>query len=703
MMKKINLLLFALVLSLGQLLAADVFVTQNGAGAKTGADWDNAKSDLGAVLYEATAGTTVHVGAGTYVPTCNYQGDQNAPDIEKRFKLSGGVTLLGGYPAAGGAEAERDPKTNVTILSGKIDDETTVYTIAFGLLGANDIVVDGFAFRNATGRMSGPDDDYMGDFSGGAGAIIVMGGTTPGASTAAGSGLQLVNCDFDGFTAKWGGAIKLQRPEQENNPKLTLKNSTFNNNVSGQNGGAVLAYSWDMEIIECLFDNNDGGGSGGAIFCDGPGILSASESTFSHGKVRSNGAGICCWTESVPWTTCIIDKCKFIENTGWDGVGIYTNNSADCIVSNSVFDGNTSSGGAGAIRLNGTFVIENNEFKNNNINVAPGGWLDGSEGVIRNCVYVDNIGGAGQEGVIFRAQVNTINVSNCYATGNAGKSICGFAWGATGKMENVSIINNRGTAIAFQGATYTLQNLTISGNESPTNGGVLNGSWEGNSSISVYDCTIAGNKSADGQNAMYVASGTAVIEFDNCIYVQNGDEATDYSGVFGTFSRSYSIWDNVRYGSGRFTPLDEPFTVGTYLAEIGKVSGQYVHLLTGTDNPAVGYGSPTSAGTKDQLGHTRPDAPSIGAVEYIDPAGLNEKETAALKVYPAVTTGSLIVGSPFAVVSTVRIYAVNGSLAYQTQVVAGDNLLNVESLTEGNYIVVLSRDGKSLTSRFIKR
>ena len=64
--------------------------------------------------------------------------------------MSGGVTVLGGYPSTGGAE--RNVQENETILDGAINDTDTVYTIAYGLLGEQDIVVDGFIFRHATGR-----------------------------------------------------------------------------------------------------------------------------------------------------------------------------------------------------------------------------------------------------------------------------------------------------------------------------------------------------------------------------------------------------------------------------------------------------------------------------------------------------------------------------------------------------------------------
>ncbi len=77
-------------------------------------------------------------------------------------------------------------------------------------------------------------------------------------------------------------------------------------------------------------------------------------------------------------------------------------------------------------------------------------------------------------------------------------------------------------------------------------------------------------------------------------------------------------WDDTRYGEGPVYPLDSPFTVGTYLAPIAEVDGQYVHLLTGENNPAVGNESPNFSNTEDQTRKNAPASPSIGAVEYRD-------------------------------------------------------------------------------------
>lgn len=704
-MKTNRLLACAISLAAINAYAADVYVTTTGAGNGSGSDWANASANLGEVLYNATLGTNVHVGAGVYHPTVDYKGDASAANIEKRFKLSGGVSLLGGYPAAGGTE--RDAKANQTILDGAISDSETVYTIAYGLLGDDDIVVDGFVFRNGTGRQSGPDDDYMGDFSGGAGAIIVMAGNPiPGATTDAGKGMKIANCEFNGFSAKWGGAIKLQRPDQPNNPKLTMSNCSFTDNHSGQNGGAVLAYNWDMDVDNSYFENNTGG-SGGALALFGSVVMNSDKNIFTNNTVTSNGGGILCYAEDGDNATELkVTNSDFIGNQGWDGVGVYSNNSSNCLIEGCTFDQNTG-GGAGVIRLNGTYDIRGCVFSKNEITNHPGGWLDGSRASISNCIYTDNKSAAGANGAAFKVQIgDEINITDCYMSGNAGKSIIGIGWGSKGLMKNVSVIDNTGTAVAFQGCTYTCQNMTISGNTSPTNGGVFDGSWEGPASLSIYDCTIVNNTSADGQNAMYISGGTATIDFDNCIYTGNGDADVDYSTVFGSFARDYCIWDDVRYSGGRFFTLDAPFEIGKDLTEIIESKGQHVHALIGEDNPAVGNGSPNSANTLDQLGNMRPEYPSIGAVEYNSDLGgvtTTKADDKGLTVYPTVTTGQVIVRNPFTTNGNLLVYSTNGILVKKIVLGEGDNLLDFSDLTGGIYILSVQNSDMAVSARIVKR
>ena len=58
---------------------------------------------------------------------------------------------------------------------------------------------------------------------------------------------------------------------------------------------------------------------------------------------------------------------------------------------------------------------------------------------------------------------------------------------------------------------------------------------------------------------------------------------------------------------------DTPIQIGTTLSELQEVNAQMVHLLTGDNNPAIQTGNPTLAGSTDQLGKTRPEAPKTRA------------------------------------------------------------------------------------------
>ena len=66
-------------------------------------------------------------------------------------------------------------------------------------------------------------------------------------------------------------------------------------------------------------------------------------------------------------------------------------------------------------------------------------------------IYSNNKSAAGQNGVIFKVQMGEeINVTNCYATGNSGKSIAGIGWGSSGLMKNVSIVKIQAQRLLFR-------------------------------------------------------------------------------------------------------------------------------------------------------------------------------------------------------------------------------------------------------------
>ena len=89
-------------------------------------------------------------------------------------------------------------------------------------------------------------------------------------------------------TVTWGGAIVAKN-------KVSVKNATFDGNVSG-NGGAIFAYDADNAVIEsCTFKNNSATNEntvkhGGALFVSGAKDASIKNNIFNNNTAQDGGA-----------------------------------------------------------------------------------------------------------------------------------------------------------------------------------------------------------------------------------------------------------------------------------------------------------------------------------------------------------------------------------------------------------------------------
>ena len=743
-MKHSNLFIACCLSFMASSMSAKDFYVKVGASGN-GDSWEQASGDLSKTLLNATAGSTVHVAAGEYKPTLNFKGENSNPK-EFRFKIAGGVNLLGGYPASG--NGERDPQTNVTSLNGQIDDGSSVYTIAYVTLGDQMAVVDGFTFKNGNGE----NGEHYGDFSGGAGAIILKGGSEAEGGSPAGMGLRLANCTFENNTAAWGGALKLQRPDnQQALVVLEVENCTFANNKSDQNGGAIAAWGYNIKLKDSQFINNTAeisGNNGGALAAY-ESTISAENCIFQKNIAGSNGGAL--FSEGGQDMTVL--NCQFNENAGWEGGAIrYTNADEaemsiqvkDCTftknkdaksngngsggainytawnstieITNCQFDGNTVGNAGGALRINGKFNLDHCDFYNNIAGDHAGGWLDAEVATVSNCTFGKNTSTGNAEGTAFKGQIKDLTVSNCRFFENVGNSILGIGWESRVNMENISIYNNTATALAFQNAFADIRNITISGNRSVNNGAIMNGNWEGYSEINLIGATIIGNESAEGKQSFFKTGGDCSITLNNAIYALNtvggNPDETDYStGDFMSFVHLYSIWNDKRfidaddyYGEDI---SDTPIQIGTTLSELQEVNAQMVHLLTGDNNPAIQTGNPTLAGTTDQLGKTRPEAPSMGACEPSNESGFEigtDDGTESLLIYPMPATGDFTVKANIGKANNARIliYTHMGQLV-QKDAMQMDNGTAVYKgyLPSGNYIIMVETNQAVRTGKLI--
>jgi len=98
-----------------------VYVNTNATGTNDGSSWANAYTNLQTAL-DTEASAAYLIAAGTYTPST-----LNADSRKATFDLPSQTKLYGGFDGTETAISQRDPKTNITILSGDLNaDDNTI-------------------------------------------------------------------------------------------------------------------------------------------------------------------------------------------------------------------------------------------------------------------------------------------------------------------------------------------------------------------------------------------------------------------------------------------------------------------------------------------------------------------------------------------------------------------------------------------------
>lgn len=119
-MKKLFIVILAIVAGTGISKADTRFVKANDAGA--GTSWDDAYGNLQDAIDASSAGDMIWVAEGTYYPSYKPNG---ATDRDKTFLLKSGVKIYGGFAGTESALSQQNWNENQTILSGELNADGT--------------------------------------------------------------------------------------------------------------------------------------------------------------------------------------------------------------------------------------------------------------------------------------------------------------------------------------------------------------------------------------------------------------------------------------------------------------------------------------------------------------------------------------------------------------------------------------------------
>lgn len=354
------------------IIATDGVVFVKGEGSGDGSSWAKATGSLqdaldyaGIQFAKDGSYTEIWVASGTYVAGAKRSDS---------FVLHDGAFLYGGFSGVETKLDQRDYEKNSTVLSGEIGDESTTSDNAYHvLIGSDNALLDGFVITGgyadkgdggqvyddkggamlnyAAGYRVRPNQEptigfdvslrnclLIGNYASEGGAVYTYHGGNP----------TFTNCEFIGNSALYGGAV-LDRAGVNS----IYVDCTFTANLSLYKGGASFVDYGSMATFEsCLFQNNQAGSNGGAIYViDRASQEIPNETDYARIDPTWN-------TLTDIFSSVLIQDCQFANNAAKNDGGVaFIYEGSKCMVENTVFTGNTAGRYADSIRLHNKSVL----------------------------------------------------------------------------------------------------------------------------------------------------------------------------------------------------------------------------------------------------------------------------------------------------------------------------------------------------------
>ncbi len=403
-------------------------------------DWDNACT-LQTALSNAVNGDEIWVRMGVHYPGTNRVDT---------FTLKSGVRVYGGFAGTETSLEQRSWVTNVTVLSGDVDQDdlntdgnfiaevssdivgSNAYHVVTGSGADNSALLDGFIIT--AGQAISDDFNY---YNGGGmytwpGSPTLNNITFCGNTAAqAGGGMynqdaspQLTNIVFSGNSAMDGGGML----NYNSHPLVT--DVTFSGNTATNNGGGMHNNWYSAPVlVRVLFDGNHATQNGGGLANAGSNLEPVLQDViFNNNTAGAGGGGV----YNTPGNTTqmgVYTNVIFRGNSAVEGGGMKNESITGPVLTNGLFIDNTATYGGAIYDYRSTVEFIHVTFANNTASIQGGAiysyWERGL--ILKNAILWANNAPEGQEIFISFAYptISYSDVQGCGGSGSGWDSACG--------------------------------------------------------------------------------------------------------------------------------------------------------------------------------------------------------------------------------------------------------------------------------------
>lgn len=412
--------------------------------------------------------------------------------------------------------------------------------------------------------------------------------------------IDVIDCDFVGGTAEYGGAVFVQSRGDmtfsncvfesneasisggavyiEKNSNVSFYNSRFLGNLAVSSGGGVyltsqvIAHFYNtsfvdntclkiggggissslnntLSVVSCLFESNYVIYGGAAIDIDSfHSSILITKTSFVSNKARSGVGAVSLGSNNFVVT---LSHCLFFDNAGYTGALEFASYNSEVNIIDVAFRDNYAviqGGGVYVGNLNDFFTVTDSYFENNYADTGGGIYFAASNYAItiQNSSFILNHARTAGGGVYFQAANQVVQISDSKFSSNQAQSGGAayfysnnvYAYFMRNTFElNVALAKGGAFYLAFQNVDMIFHDMTLHSNMAIDGGGVYMQS--GNNHASFSRVVLSNNVASGSGGGIFAQDSNDDISVKNCTLLFNA--AAKYGGGIILQSSNYDF------------------------------------------------------------------------------------------------------------------------------------------------------------------